>query len=145
MSSHSSKICGNFCFVFLFFCICLYSCFVFPGSVLTFLYKLRQFLGLALDFPSLIAHLSTRYRRVFLLFCFSSFHGTQQTSKQHVNSKRELMHIRKIVCSESDADSKEEIIGNTNFELRCHETCQPKFLAVPTSDSNIEKGNIISR
>ena len=55
------------------------------------------------------------------------------------------MHIRKIVCSESDADSKEEIIGNTNFELRCHETCQPKFLAVPTSDSNIEKGNIISR
>ena len=42
------------------------------------------------------------------------------------------MHIRKIVCSESDADSKEEIIGNTNFELRCHETCQPKFLAVPT-------------
>ena len=70
------------------------------------------------------------------MFCFSSFHDTQQTKKQHVNSKRELMHIRKIVCSESDADSKEEIIGNTNFELRCHETCQPKFVSRSNESSS---------
>ena len=67
LSSHSSVNWANFCIYV--FCICLYFCFVFPCSVLTFLYKLRQFLGLALDFPSLIAHLSTRYRRVFF-FCF---------------------------------------------------------------------------